>query len=795
MSQGALEGLVVAELACGVAGPYVGRLLADVGAQVIKVEPPGGDPIRGEPPFAGDESAFFAWLNRGKFGVQLADEAPELDRILAHADVVIHDRRGPAADALEARALGLRPSAVVLSLTPYGRSGERAGWLASPLTEYATGGYHYFGGDPAREPVALPGYQVEFHAGMHGAFAALAGYWHALRTGEGQRIEISHQEAILSDHAWLTTIWTHTGQVQRRAGSAFVRCADGFLYLFPLVPYPNLFVLMERFDLLADEELQQPLVWQQRFPEVLAAFAEWAATRPKDEVYHACQELRIAVSPVNTFADVVASPQLAARQWFEALPVGDTTVIGPGVPYKLSETPCRPQGRAPRLGEHTADVLRADFAWANAAMRPAVAGAATSPSAAGPLEGLRVIEVTANWAGPIAGRHFADLGADVIKVELQTKPATRALIYVGGDLWPEHYHRSGYFNKLNRNKRAVCLDLSKPLGRETFLRLVRTADVVIENNAARVMGNLGLDWPVLREANPRLVMCSMSGYGATGPERNYSAYGSNIETVSGLASVLGYGPGEYFGTGSYYADPVTGTHGAVAVLAALIAARRTGRGQWIDMALLEAVLPFFAQQLLDYTVTGRVPEPMGNRSPRWSPQGVYPSAGTDCWLALTVRDAAEWRALCRVIGRPDLAGEPGLESVEGRRARQTEIDEAIAAWSRTLDHLAAAEALQRAGVPAAPVMANWELVCDNHLNDRGFFVQVRHPKAGTHLFPGFPWRFERTPAAIRRPAPLFAEHDRDVFVGLLGMSEEAIAALYREGVTGDVPIYAQGPTL
>lgn len=794
MTRGALEGLVVVEVAGGVAGPYVGRLLADFGAQVVKVEGPEGDPIREEPPFVDGESAFFAWLNRGKFGVSLAPGDERLDQLLLHADIVVHDLRGSAADALERRALQLQPAAVLLSLTPYGRRGERAGWLATPLTEYATGGYHYFGGDPAREPIALPGYQVEFHAGVHAAFAALVGYWHALGTGEGQRIEVSHQEAVLSDHAWLTTIWTHTGQVQRRMGSAFVRCADGFLYLFPLVPYPNLFVLMERFDLLADEELQQPLVWQERFSEVLAAFASWAAKRTRDEVYHACQELRIAVSPVNTFADVVASPQLAAREWFVPLPVGGRVVRGPGVPYKLTGTPCAPAGRAPVLGEHTEFVLSPDFPWANSARTRALAGGSTV-NGEGPLAGLRVVEVTANWAGPIAGRHFADLGADVIKVELQTKPATRALIYVGGDLWPEHYHRSGYFNKLNRNKRAICLDLSKPLGRETFLRLVRVADVVIENNAARVMANLRLDWPVLRQENPRLVMCSMSGFGATGPERNYSAYGSNIETVSGLASVLGYGPGEYFGTGSYYADPVTGTHGAVAIMAALLAARRGGVGQWIDMALLEAVLPFFSQQLLEYVVTGRVPAPMGNRSPRWSPQGVFPSAGTDCWLALTVRNEEEWRALCRVIGRPEWGTDPAFATVEGRRREERAIDEAIASWSRGIDHLAAAELLQRAGVPAAPVMANWELFCDNHLNDRGFFVEVRHPKAGTHRFPGFPWRFERTPARVRRPAPLFAEHNGEVFRGLLGLSDEEVEALYREGATGDVPIYEQGPTL
>jgi crotonobetainyl-CoA:carnitine CoA-transferase CaiB-like acyl-CoA transferase len=184
---------------------------------------------------------------------------------------------------------------------------------------------------------------------------------------------------------------------------------------------------------------------------------------------------------------------------------------------------------------------------------------------------------------------------------------------VGDDLWPKHYHRSAYFNKLNRNKRAICLDLAKPEGKAVFLELVKRADAVIENNAARVMGNLGLDFAALSAVNPGLVMCSMSGYGASGPERNYSAYGSNIETSSGLASLLGYGPGEYFGTGTFYADPVTGNHGSVAVLAALHGMRRSGRGQWVDMSLLEAVGPFFAQPFLEYTTSGELPEPRANR--------------------------------------------------------------------------------------------------------------------------------------------------------------------------------------
>jgi crotonobetainyl-CoA:carnitine CoA-transferase CaiB-like acyl-CoA transferase len=253
--------------------------------------------------------------------------------------------------------------------------------------------------------------------------------------------------------------------------------------------------------------------------------------------------------------------------------------------------------------------------------------------------------------------------------------------------------------------------------------------------------------------------------------------------------VLGYGPDEYYGTGSFYADPVTGIHGAVGVLAALFHVKRTGRGQWLDMSLLENVAPYLAQPLLEYSITGMVPEPRGNRSAVYAPQGVYRSAGTDCWLAITVRNETDWKKLCATIDRPDLADNPRMASTEGRRALHDEIDEAIEAWSRTLDQVTAAERLQANGVPAAPVMPNWQITSDNHLHDRGFFVDVRHPVAGTHRFPGFPWKLEKTPAKIRMHAPMFAEHNQAVFGELLGMSKAEIDELYESGATGDEPIY------
>ena len=771
----ALHDVVVLEIATGVAGPYAGRLLADLGAQVIKVEPPQGDPLRGAAPMFGGESAFFNYLNAGKLGFRAYPGDLELNELLRRADIVVHDLVSFEAAGFEETLAGENPGAVVISLSPYGRSGPKSSWESTPFTEWATSGFFYFAGDPAREPLSLPGYQAEFHAGLHGAIAAMAGLWHARETGAGQGVEISHQEACLSAHSWLISMWTHTGKVQPRTGSLYAKCADGWVYLFNLVPYPNLFILMERFDLLEDEALQAPLNWGGRFPEVLQAFSDWCATRTKQEVYHACQELRVAASPVNTMADVVNSEQLAARDWFGTVEAGGKSFTAPGYPYKLTGTPCETPTRAPKLGEHHAELLAESFPWANAGTRNSQL--ATSNSASGlPLAGIRMLELTANWAGPIAGRNFADLGADVIKIELQRKPATRAIMYPGDDLWPDSFNRAGYFNKLNRNKRGIALDLSTPRGRELFLELVKQSDIVLENNAARVMSQLGLDYEALRAVNERIIMCSLSGFGSSGPERSYSAYGSNIETTSGLASMIGYDESQFFGTGSFYADPISGNHATVAMLAALHARRTTGKGQWIDMALLEAVEPFLSQDFLRYTVTGELPVPQGSQwGENWVMQGTFPTFGRDCWIAITLRERRDREALTRLTG--------------------ADTEEALLAWLATRNHLTAADELQAAGLPAAPVMMNWELLADNHLNDRGFFVPIRHEAAGTRPFPGFAWRFEKTPLAVRNAAPMFAEHNSEVFGGLLGIEGDAFEQLVAEGVTGDHPIYAAGPAL
>lgn len=785
---GALAGVLILDASEGVAGGYAGRLLADLGADVLKVEPPAGDRLRALGPFPGDRVDLEAGglhlaLNAGKRSIVLDLESRagrERFRALAERADVLLENGGPG--VMEGRGLGpgvlieANPGLAYASQSPFGLTGPYAGRATSEIVDWAMGGYMYFGGEPGRMPIMVHGYQAELHAGMQLAAGALAALWHARRSGAGQHLEVSTMEAMLNAHVWLTTMWTHEGLIQTREPSLLTPCADGH-FIWMGTPNTDIFVLVERPDLIDDPRWATLEGWRESVPEIRALLAEWARHHSRAEICERGQELRLAITPVNGVEELAQSRQLEARDWWREVAHPELGVLLlPGPPWLLSGTPAGPRGAAPRLD--------ADARYAPPPRERAepVGG---DPDAL-PLAGIRVLEVTGNWSGPLTARHFGDLGAEVVKIELARRPATRVSHPPGGEAWETFYNRSGYFNLFNRNKRDLCLDLGTGPGRELFLRLVEDADVVIENNSARVFPQLGLDYATLAARNPRVVLCSIAGFGATGPERDHLAYGSNIEGTCGLAAQTGYGDGTPHGTGSYYADPITGAHATVGILAALLARERTGRGQRLDMALQESAAVFMTESVMDYRLNGRVARPRGNRSPRRAPQGAYRSLGTDCWLAIGVERDEQWQALCAVIGRPDLAGR--FPALDDRLDAHDEIDEAIEAWSGTLNHNRATALLQAAGVPAGPVLANWEIVSDPHLFERGYFVDIVHPDTGHQRWDGFPWRFSRTPARVRRPAPLFAEHN-DEILGELGLSLEEIRRLRDDEVIADEPQY------
>ncbi len=404
-----------------------------------------------------------------------------------------------------------------------------------------------------------------------------------------------------------------------------------------------------------------------------------------------------------------------------------------------------------------------------------------------PLQGVRIADLSAVWAGPYATRLLGDMGAEIIKIESPNNPdLLRAL----GLLPPETEHawnKSAYFNHNNRNKLGCALDLSRPRGKELFLQLVAKCDVVIENYRAEVMDNLGLGYDVLRQAREDIILVSMPGHGKDGPERDFVAYGTNVEQLAGLAALSGYLDGPPQKTGISFGDPVAGAAAAGAVLLALLARRKTGRGQYVEVAQRETLTTLLGEAVVGYSITGENPQRMGNRHPFWAPHGCFPAAGDDLWITIACRSDAEFKALAGVMGKPELVDDERFATADARYRNQDELEGLVGAWTSGVDRFEAFDALSRAGVPACPVLSYVDLYENPHLRARGFFEHVTHAEAGSWDMERPLYRFARRPTNVRLPAPCFGEHNDYVFGDILGLRPDQIQELEKEGVTARIP--------
>jgi crotonobetainyl-CoA:carnitine CoA-transferase CaiB-like acyl-CoA transferase len=404
-----------------------------------------------------------------------------------------------------------------------------------------------------------------------------------------------------------------------------------------------------------------------------------------------------------------------------------------------------------------------------------------------PLEGVRIADLTAVWAGPYATRLLGDLGAEVIKVESPQHPdLLRALGFMPPGT-PNAWNRAAYFNHNNRNKYGCALDLASELGRETFLRLVPRCDIVIENFRADVLDTLRLGYDELRKVREDIILISMPGHGKDGPERDYVAYGTNVEQLAGLVSLSGYIGGPPQKSGISYGDPVAGTLAAGAAIMALLARRRTGKGQYVELSQREGLTSLIGEQVLGYNISGKLPERIGNRHPFYAPHGCYPAAGNDQWVTIACRDDDEFGVLCSVMDRPELAEDERFATAAARHAHQDELDTEIAAWTREHDREEIFHLLAEDGVPAAPVWNYADLYANEHLRERGFFEQVWHRDAGTWDMERPVYRFANRPTQIRMNAPGFAEHNDYVFRDLIGLSADEVAKLEETGVMARIP--------
>ena len=417
-----------------------------------------------------------------------------------------------------------------------------------------------------------------------------------------------------------------------------------------------------------------------------------------------------------------------------------------------------------------------------------------------PLEGIRAIDFTEVWAGPMGTSYLGDLGAQVIKVESYPRaPYTRPTVapkglfgYVGeGPNDSRPWDRSGTHNLPNRNKYGIALNARPQEGRKLFMQLVALSDVLVEGYAAGTAQRMGLDYSALREVNPELIMISMPGWGASGPYQGYVTLGSGIDASSGHHYLRGYPDADPTQTvACVHSDAVAAVTLVFATVSALFYRRRTGKGQWIDLSQEEAFLPHLAHPLLDYALNGRVAQPLGNHDRLMTPHSCYPCRGEDAWAVICVETEAQWRALCRAAGRPEWEHDPRFADIDERRRHQDELDQLIAAWTREQGRQELVRLLQEAGVPAGPVMDELEMLSDPHLLARGFFQEATHSVVGTHRYPGPPWKFTDTPLDINLAPCALGEHNRQVFQGLLGISEGDYSGLEERGLIGDT----YGPT-
>ena len=397
------------------------------------------------------------------------------------------------------------------------------------------------------------------------------------------------------------------------------------------------------------------------------------------------------------------------------------------------------------------------------------------------LAGFRCVDFSWVFAGPYCGQLLGDLGMEMIKIE------SRKRIDVVRNYPPfahedRRLNSSGYWNTHNRSKYSVNLDMKNEMAREIIIRLVAMSDLVLENFSARGMKAIGFDYERLREINPRIVYCSMAGFGHRGPYKNYVAYGPMQESQAGIVYLTGWPDGQPSRVGTSYPDAGGGVSAAFVIVAALRHARRTGQGQWIDLGQTLTAAALTDTAVIEYTVNGHIQQRNGDYHRFFAPHNVYPCRGDDQWCAISVENEADFAALATTIGQPELARDARFATNAARLQNRQELDELISKWTAQYDHYEVMHLLQAAGVAAGAVLSTGEFVENDHIKARGFMESFDHPVAGEKLYPGVPFKMSVTPGYIHRPAPCLGADTEYILKNLLGMSDEQIKILDDEGV-------------
>jgi crotonobetainyl-CoA:carnitine CoA-transferase CaiB-like acyl-CoA transferase len=771
-------------------GALAARILADLGADVIKVEPQEGDPGRWRPPFVGnvagaDRSLAFLYRNANKrstaIDLDAARSGDRLAELCDRADFLVEnlgDEQRRRLDLAPAAVAGRHPRLIHVAISDFGLSGPRRSWRAEPLPALAASGALYASGFSDRPPCSLPGYLAHDCAAIYAVCGALAALADRARSGAGQTVEVSVQEAALVGlNPWSIPLADYARRypplpvVTRRNGDGpylVLQARDGYLRALPGNPthWRRFVEWLGNPEALAGPEWEMAMYRLANHDVVRLVAAEALSTRGRDEAVEHGWRLGFPIVPANTLDEFVDAQQTRVRGFFRrtGFPRLEAAPFAP-LPCNFSRTPATLRRPAPATPEEAAT-------FSSSSRSDPRAGESTSGPALG---GLLVVGLTCGAVGPEASGLLADLGAEVVKIESRANLDFLRRVTLDDD--PNH---SWTFNDECRGQKSVCLDLSTARGREVALALCARADVVIENNRGGVAAAWGLDYEDVVRVNPRVIYLRSQGFGRGGPLGEAPSFGPLNAAFAGINWLWNYADAPYPGGVSLnYPDHIASRLGAAAVLAALEHRRRTGEGQVIEMSQAEAAAFLAGELYMRSAACGRAATPSGNFVEYAAPHGVYPCAGDDRWIAIAVTSDDSYEALRRICDWP---ADTALAALDGRLAARESLDARLAEWTRARDAEAAAAELQAAGISAMAVQNGDDHRADAHLAERGAIVTVRHPDIGDERHGADPIRMSRTPLVPPAPAPLLGADTSDVLARILGLSSDEIAKLVADGV-------------
>ena len=769
----ALAGIRVLDLSDSIAGQFCTRMLADHGAEVLLAEPPGGSPTRLAPPLGPDGTSFtFFHLNTGKRSAT-ADPltlAPEADAIVI----------GPHIDRLALAAAA--PDAVICTVAPFGTDGPWRDWTGCEMIYQAVAGLMHASGDGRREPLYGCGDRASYGAGAAACITVLAGLFARGRWGIGQEgaVDIATSAACMANP--LVTQFLYNGLVEprtsRRQPLALLRCRDGWVGFWLHVHlYAPMMAAIGLSAHAEDPRFKPAKARLDHWDDYVALIQDHVAAESADAVLAKLQSARVVAARCYGLTQLRDDcPHLDARGYWEK--VAGQTILGPQ--FRFSATPRQVRGGAPALGD------AAGFAGPRRAIPPA------TPPTGGPLSGLRVVEFTTAWAGPMAGRVLAWLGAEVIHVESASRTDSWRMVgqvfnptrYPADGAGERPWDRCALFNSQNANKLSLSLEIKNPEAKAAMLRILAQTDVVLCNFTAGTLDRMGFGHAALKALRPDIIVAEMPAFGSFGPLSHATAIGPSMEMAAGMAGMIGYPGGRPTVTGPTYPDPIGALHGAAAVMLALMHRQATGQGQHVEVPQVEGAMHYIGGEILAALASGIDPQPRGNRVDWAVPHDAFPAAGTDQWIAIAATSDAAFQALCGAIGRDDLRRHATLAA---RRAHEDDIAAAVAAWAGTRDKHDAAAQLQALGVAAAAVHDGGDGARSPYLAARGWFTPLVHADLGPTLQEGLPIRLARTPGGNRSAAPCLGQHTHAILRDLAGLSAAEIAALDAAGVTSAVP--------